>query len=68
MAQIDGVLRGLIQGRSARRDDWEPVIRMFLRSDMLMCQCGESQPWIHALGWDDITASDWHLVEGPSTV
>jgi len=62
MAQIDVMLPALTQGRSVRRDGWEPVIRMFVSFDTLMCQCGDSKPWLHALGWDDITADDWQLV------
>jgi len=62
MAHLDVVLPALGQGRSVQRADWEPIIRMFVSSGMLMCQCGNSKPWRHALGWDDIEASDWQLV------
>jgi hypothetical protein len=63
MAQFHAVLQALNQGRSVRRDEWEPVIRMFVLRDLLMCQCGTSKPWNHSLGWEEITANDWQLAE-----
>jgi len=51
----------LTQGRSVRRSDWEPIIRMFVLEDTLVCQCGKSTPWRYSLGWDDIAADDWQL-------
>jgi hypothetical protein len=63
MAHLDVVLPALGQGLSVQRAGWEPIIRMFVSSGMLMCQCGDSSPWPHAMGWDDIEASDWQLVQ-----
>jgi hypothetical protein len=65
MAQFHAVLPALNQGQSVRREDWEPIIRMFVLRDLLMCQCGTSKPWNHTLGWEDITATDWQLAERP---
>jgi hypothetical protein len=68
MAQIDIVLTALTEGYSVQRRDWEPIIRIFVVSETLMCQCGNSTPWRYCLGWDDFAANDWQLVEipGPS--
>jgi hypothetical protein len=67
MAQFGVVLPALAQGQSVRRDGWEPVIRMFVLSELLMCQCGNSKPWLHALTWEDITASDWRPIQATSS-
>jgi hypothetical protein len=66
MTQLNTVLHALNQGLSVRRDEWEPVIRIFVLRDMLMCQCGSLKPWTHSLGWDEITANDWQLAELPA--
>jgi hypothetical protein len=66
MAQFDVVLPALAQGQSVRRDGWEPIIRIFVSSDILMCQLGDSKPWIHALTWEDITALDWQPLQATS--
>jgi hypothetical protein len=62
MTQPETVVAALTQGQSVRRDEWEPIIKMFVARDMLMCQCGNSKPWQHSLTWDDIAAIDWKLV------
>jgi hypothetical protein len=62
MAQFDKILPALIRGESVRREQWEPVIRMFVSSDSLMCQCGAARPWRYSLSWDEIAASDWRLI------
>ena len=62
MAQLGTVVTALIQGRSVRREEWEPIIKMFVADDLLMCQCGNSKPWRHSLTWDDIAATDWKLI------
>jgi hypothetical protein len=62
MAQFDTILPALIRGDSVRREEWEPVIRMFVSSDSLMCQCGGSKPWRYSLSWDEIAATDWRLI------
>jgi hypothetical protein len=67
MAQFDVVLSALVQGQSVRRDEWEPIIRMFVLRDTLMCQCGDSKPWQYALSWDEITALDWQLIKATSS-
>jgi hypothetical protein len=63
MAQFEMVRPALSQGQSVRRDAWEPIIRIFVSSDMLMCQCGNSTPWQHSLTWEDVTASDWEPIQ-----
>jgi len=68
MAQFQAILPALNQGHSVRRDEWEPVIRMFVLKDLLMCQCGSAKPWNHTLGWEEITATDWQLAEVTETV
>jgi len=45
MTQPETVVAALNQGQSVRRDEWEPIIKMFVARDMLMCQCGNSKPW-----------------------
>jgi len=67
MAKFDKVVRALTQGHSVRRDKWEPIIRVFLSSDTLMCQRGSEKPWQCALSWDEIVATDWHLFKDEST-
>jgi hypothetical protein len=67
MAQFDAVLPALMQGQSVRRGEWEPVVRIFVVDDILMCQCGDLSPWLHSLTWCEIIASDWQLVEVAST-
>jgi len=66
MAQLEAVLSALTHGESVRRDEWEPLVRMFVSRDMLMCQCGNMQPWQHALTWGEIAASDWQLMHDAS--
>jgi hypothetical protein len=61
MAQLEVVLPALRQGRSVRRDEWEPLVRMFVLKDALMCQSGNSDPWHHSLTWGELIASDWQL-------
>jgi len=61
MAQLHEVLSALVQGKSIQRSEWEPIIRMYVSSATLMCQCGDSKPWRHDLSWDDIEANDWRL-------
>jgi hypothetical protein len=62
MARLDAVLPALTQGRSVRRDEWEPVVRMFVLGDTLMCQSGNASPWHHSLTWGELIASDWRLI------
>lgn len=62
MAQLEAVLPALRQGRSVRRDEWEPFVRMFVSSDSLMCQSGKASPWHHSLTWGELIASDWRLI------
>lgn len=62
MAQLETIVIALARGCSVRRNEWEPVIRMFVDGDLLMCQCNNSKPWQHSLTWDDIAAKDWQLV------
>ena len=63
MAQFDLMLPALTQGKSVRRDEWEPEVRMFVADDILMCQYGNSSPWQHSLTWGEIAASDWQLFQ-----
>ena len=63
MAQLDAVLHALSLGKSVRREEWEPHVRMFVSDEILMCQCGNAQPWQHALTWGEITAQDWQLFQ-----
>jgi hypothetical protein len=67
MAQLETVVTALNQGHCVRRENWEPVIRMFVDGDLLMCQCGNSKPWQHSLTWDDIAAKDWQIAGGAHT-
>jgi hypothetical protein len=62
MARLDAVLPALTQGRSVRRDEWEPFVRMFVLDDTLMCQIGNASPWHHSLTWGELIASDWRLI------
>jgi len=62
MAQIDAVLHVLSQGKSVRREEWEPYVHMFVLNDILMCQFGDAKPWEHALTWGEISALDWEPV------
>ncbi len=66
MAQVNELLSVLVQGQSIQRSEWEPIIRMYLSSATLMCQCGDSKPWRHDLSWDDIEAKDWIVFEAAS--
>jgi hypothetical protein len=68
MAQLDEILPALTQGRSVRRDEWEPVVRMFVLKDALMCQSGNSAPWHHSLTWGELIASDWQLIHLQASV
>jgi len=68
MARLDVVLPALNQGWSVRRGEWEPVVRMFVKSDALMCQSGSSNPWHHSLTWAELIASDWELVQPHAAV
>jgi hypothetical protein len=61
MAKFDAVLTALNQGRSVRREEWEPAVRMFVSFDTLMCQTGNSSPWLHSLTWGEVIAADWEL-------
>ena len=63
MARFDVVLAALTLGQSVRRGEWEPIVRMFILKDLLMCQSGEGTPWVYFLSWDELTANDWELVE-----
>ena len=67
MAQFDAILLALSQGKSVRRDEWQPIARMFVSSEMLMCQRGNTQPWQHALTWVELVASDWQLFQTEPT-
>ena len=68
MGQLDAVLHALSKGKSVRRDEWEPCVRMFVTNDILMCQCGNAKPWRHALTWGEISASDWESIRSaPAT-
>ena len=66
MAGFTSVLPALAQGASIRRDEWEPIIRMFVLSETLMCQCGAARPWRYSLSWDEIVATDWQLIKNVS--
>jgi hypothetical protein len=68
MAQLNLILPALDRGHSVRRAEWDSVIRMFLSSELLMCQCGNSKPWPHALGWDDLAADDWCVIYNGPTI
>jgi hypothetical protein len=68
MALLDAVLHALRQGKSVRRGEWEPYVRMFVVNDILMCQCGEMKPWRHALTWSEICASDWEPIRSTAAV
>jgi hypothetical protein len=63
MAQFEMIKPALNKGRSVRRDEWEPLTRMFVSGDTLMCQCGLSTPWRHSLSWNELDASDWKVFE-----
>jgi len=62
MAQIDAILHALSQGKSVRRDEWEPYARMFVLNGILMCQFGDAKPWEHAQTWGELSALDWEPV------
>jgi len=68
MAQINAVLHVLSQGKSVRREEWEPYVHMFVLNDILMCQFGDAKPWEHALTWGEISASDWEPMRTTPTV
>jgi hypothetical protein len=68
MAQLGTFLSALTEGRSVRRDEWEPVVRMFVAGELLMCQCGNQNPWLHSLTWGEIAASDWQLVQSLASI
>lgn len=68
MAEFQSILPELTQGLSARREQWEPIIRLFVSDDALMCQCGVGKPWRCALSWDEITATDWQLFQGATAL
>ena len=63
MAKFDKVIAALTQGQSVRRENWDPDVRMFVRSDSLMYQNGVERPWQCALSWDEIAATDWQLLK-----
>ena len=63
MAKLEKLLSALLEGHSARREGWEPIVRMFVENGTLMCQCGLGKPWRWALGWDEMIATDWHLIQ-----
>jgi hypothetical protein len=58
-ARLSTVLAAFTQGQSVRRIEWEPFVRMFVLRDHLMCQRGDSNPWVHSLTWGEVTALDW---------
>jgi len=62
MAQIDAVLHVLSQGKSVRREEWEPYVHMFVLNDILMCQYSDAKPWEHSLTWGELSALDWEPV------
>jgi hypothetical protein len=62
MAQIDAILHALSQGKSVRREEWEPYVHMFVLNGILMCQFGDAKPWEHALTWGEISALDWEPI------
>jgi len=66
MAKFDKVIAALTQGQSVRRENWDPDVRMFVRSDSLMYQNGVERPWQCALSWDEIAATDWQLLKAVS--
>jgi hypothetical protein len=68
MAKLEHLLGALSEGRSARREEWESIIRMFVLGETLMCQCGTGRPWRLALNWDEITATDWQLVQDTTSI
>lgn len=67
MALFATILPALMEGESVQRTEWEPIVRMFVLDDTLMCQCGNANPWHHSLTWEEITASDWQLAQTRST-
>jgi hypothetical protein len=64
MAKIHSVLSALTQGRRVRRQNWLRDTHLFLQNDSIMFQAGIARPWRCALTWDEITAPDWHVLEG----
>jgi hypothetical protein len=68
MAQIDAILHALSQGKSVRRDEWEPYVHMFVLNDILMCQYGDAKPWEHSLTWGEISALDWEPIRAMPAV
>lgn len=68
MAQIDAILHTLSQGKSVRREEWEPYVRMFVLNDILMCQYSDAKPWEHSLTWGEISALDWEPVRATPVV
>lgn len=67
MSEFATILPALTQGQSVRRTEWEPLVRMFVLRDHLMCQCGNTNPWHHSLTWGEITALDWQLIQAASS-
>jgi hypothetical protein len=67
MTDFATILPALTQGQSVRRTEWEPLVRMFVLRDHLMCQCGSTNPWHHSLTWGEITASDWQPIQAESS-
>jgi len=67
MAKFDKVLTALTQEQSVRRENWDPDVHMFVRSDALMYQNGVEKPWRCALSWDEIAAIDWQLIKAVSS-
>jgi len=66
MAKFDKVIAALTQGQSVRRENWDPDVHMFVRSNSLIYQNGVEKPWRCALSWDEIAAPDWQLIKAVS--
>jgi hypothetical protein len=61
MAVFGHVLLALAEGKSIRRNEWEPATKLFVLSECLVCQRGEADIWRYDLSWDEIAANDWQL-------
>ena len=63
MAKFSEVLDELEAGKSLRRDEkWERITRIYYDGSNLVQQCGDGEPYIYNIDWQDLAATDWSIV------